>query len=69
MQNFARQYWSCLKMLPKNIFFFVMIAMIIVGGHTPLGKVIAIAVLIAIVPIFMILHRHRNGLEDSGTKK
>lgn len=52
MRQFLSNYWGCLKVLPKNLFLYLFIFLILSGGHTPPGKVIAIIALVVIVPLF-----------------
>jgi len=52
MRRFLSNYWDCLKVLPKNSFLYLLIFLILSGGHTPTGKVIAIITLVVVVPLF-----------------
>lgn len=52
MRQFLFNYWDYLKVLPKNLFLYLFIFLILWGGHTPTGKVFATITLIVIVPLF-----------------
>jgi hypothetical protein len=45
-------YWNYLVALPKNFFFYFWVLLILSGGHTPTGKIIAIITSIIIIPLF-----------------
>ena len=53
--RFFADYWSYLKVLPKNPSLYFFFLLILAGGHSPAGKFIAAVVLILIVPVFQML--------------
>jgi hypothetical protein len=52
MSPFLSEYVACLCALPRNPWFWAVLALIVMGGHPPLGKVLAAIALTFIVPLF-----------------
>jgi len=51
MQKFFADYWNRLKSLPKNPFLYLLIFLVLIGGHTLTEETIAIIVFIIIAPL------------------
>lgn len=70
MRQFLFTYWNYLKVLPKNLFLYLFIFLILSGGHTPVGKVVAIIALFIIVPLFQMwassLQKRLRNKDDKG---
>lgn len=54
MQEYLKEYWRHLSVLYLNPFLYVFIGLIWMGGHSPIGKVIATVAMIVVVPLFQI---------------
>jgi hypothetical protein len=52
---FWKNYSNLFKRLPKNWGVWLFVLIILTGGHSPIGKVIAIVFLVLAVPIFQMV--------------
>lgn len=67
--TFWRNYWGLLKDLPRNWGVWLIVLMVLGGGHSPKGKVIAIALLILFMPIFQMMFRFEQKTPDKEDSK
>ena len=57
MRAFLHEYVARVRELPRNLGFYLMLALILSGGHSPLGKVFWSLSLVVIVPLIQIFWR------------
>ena len=55
--TFWKSYFDKLKNLTRNWGAWLLILMVLIGGHSPTGKVIAVLFLIVFMPIFQMMFR------------